>query len=315
MQSAVCTLFEGHYHYGLAALINSLYKNEFRGDVYVGYKGSLPFWASGSVENDGIKWAGVKTLTLSGGLQIHFMPLDTKAHLTNYKPDFMLRLFDGPAKEAAGLLYFDPDIVVRCKWSFYETWINHGVALVHEITANDMPASHPIRKEWVKVIERCNLTVKRNLTSYINAGFCGVNSGNIEFLKKWSLIIDTAVKDYAFKSENFKFSSRTEIFFAGDQDAFNIAAMSCDSDLSEIGPDGMDFVHGGFTMSHAIGAPKPWKKNFFTSSFKGIGPTMADKRFWANSKGPIECYSKNTLRIKRLSMIFATLLGRFYAKK
>ena len=42
MDSVICTLFEGHYHYGLAAFINSVLRYNFKGCIYVGYKGKLP---------------------------------------------------------------------------------------------------------------------------------------------------------------------------------------------------------------------------------------------------------------------------------
>jgi len=311
MYSVICTLFEGHYHYGLVALTNSLYKNGFRGSIYAGYRGLLPDWATNLYNDDHIG-PGTQTFEVANGLQIHFIPLITNIHFTNYKMDFMLDLFNGPAKNASGIVYFDPDIIIKCKWDFFDKWISHGVAVVHEITANDMPYNHPVRKEWEKVISKRNLAVKRNLNSYLNAGFCGISKDHIEFLKIWSLIMRIAENDYGYENAYLKHTHRTDPFFAGDQDAFNMAAMCCESPLSEMGPEGMDLTYGGFTMSHAIGSPKPWKKNFLYSAILGNKPSIADKAFWLNMKFPIKCFDNNFIKRKQLSIAVASFIGRFY---
>ena len=70
--TAVCTLFEGHYHYGVAALVNSLYKQGYRGSIYAGYRGSLPKWADQAHVLHG---EGEMTLAVAGDLCIHFILL------------------------------------------------------------------------------------------------------------------------------------------------------------------------------------------------------------------------------------------------
>lgn len=317
MNSVICTLYEGNYHHGVAALVNSLYKNGFRGAIYVGYRGeTLPPWAGEAKNNPDLEWKNASTLIVTEGIELHFLPLNTNYHLANYKPNFMLQLWSGPAKNSDGMFYFDPDIVVRTQWSYYENWINHGVALVHEILSNDMPPTHPLRKDWEKVAVKMDRVVTNNLNSYINSGFCGLRKKNISFLFDWEQIIQTGIKHFGFIPEQFQHfkGGRGFLFFAFDQDAFNIAAMTANVPLSEMGPEAMDFVYGGFTMSHATGSPKPWLKSYLISALKGKPPTLADKAFWNYVGSPIDSLGWGVIKFKMLSMKVASFVGRFYRK-
>ena len=142
MNSAVCTLFEGNYHYGVGALANSLYAQGFRGTIYAGYRGPLPPWVNGSKTTD-----GCTDFSPVEGLVLRFIPLSTKAHLTNFKPDFMLSLWQKQCPQAESIFYFDPDIVVICSWPFFERWVQAGVALCADINPS-MPKNHPLRHAW-----------------------------------------------------------------------------------------------------------------------------------------------------------------------
>lgn len=315
MYSVICTLFEKDYHHGLAALTNSLYNNGFRGDIYAGYRGALPDWTSLAQDNEFMLWPGSKTLEVNKGLKIHFLPVNTQYHLTNYKPEFMIHLWSGPAKDADVMVYFDPDIVIKCKWTFYEKWTSYGIALVHEAISNDMPPTHPIRLEWEKVIKTCNMRVTRQLYSYINGGFCGVSRQYSGFLKVWAGIMNSAIQHYGLEPAKFMPSDRTNIFYASDQDALNIAAMCCEVPISEVGPEGMDFIHGGWLMSHAVGSQhKPWRKKFILEALKGNSPSLAERGFWKNVKGPVMSFPTNQIKLRRLSILIAAFIGRFYRR-
>jgi hypothetical protein len=315
MKSAICTLFEGNYHFGVAALINSLARQGFKGSFYVGYRGILPEWSHSATADSSLGYDGATTLILNADLKVHFLPVTVTYHLTNYKPVFMLDLFAGPCKDMERIAYFDPDIVVKCRWEFFETWMSHGVALVHEVVNNDMPPSHPIRKEWEKVVLLSDNVVTRQLSSYINAGFFGVAKPYIEFLELFRDIMDVARTHYKFDDSVFQFTAdRSDIFFAKDQDALNIAAMCCKCPISEMGPEAMDFVSSGFTMSHAIGSPKPWSKNFTRFALKGVAPSMAEKEYWKNVTGPISLHTSSHIKLKLSALKFASFIGRFYRK-
>lgn len=315
MPYSICTLFEGHYHYGVAALTNSLYKKGFRGSIYAGYRGKLPEWSNRAKETTSFQWKGSKTLEVADGLQIHFLPVDTDYHFANYKPEYMIQLFEGPASDAEGLVYFDPDIVVKCNWDFYETWLSFGVALVHELLYNDMPASNPIRRQWEQLIAESNRSITSDINSYINSGFCGIPKNCVQFLSVWSEFIELAISKYGFNKGRFRGFQLGHVFYNGDQDALNIAAMCSGCPISEIGPEGMDFVVGGFTMSHATYRPKPWKKNFLRSVFNGIPPNAIELSYWKNVEYPIAPYkNRNRVVFKIYCFKIASFIGRFYRR-
>ena len=142
MNSAICTLFEGDYHYGVGALVNSLHRHGYRGIVWAGYRGVLPRWAS-PVR----KTADYLEFDVGDGCMIRFLTAVTERHLTNHKPEFMLDVWHHRCPDAASLFYFDPDIVIKCAWAFFEEWTAYGVAVCEDVNS-PMPASHPIRHAW-----------------------------------------------------------------------------------------------------------------------------------------------------------------------
>ena len=161
MKHSICTLFEGRYHLGVSVLINSLYKNGFKGDVYIGYRGALPPWSNGIIKNEAIKWEGdVRSLLVKEDLHLHFLPLNTKVSLTNYKPDFMLELLSNPSTTSEGIFYFDPDIVNVAPFGYLKDWTQYGIALAADVNAQ-LANNHPRRMAWRSIFKKYDIELDR----------------------------------------------------------------------------------------------------------------------------------------------------------
>ncbi|MEA3213400.1 MAG: hypothetical protein QOE70_6457 [Chthoniobacter sp.] len=304
MGSIVCTLFEGNYHYGLGALANSLYAHGFRGCIWAGFRGELPPWAQPLVEGD-----GYVSFQVAAGCEIRFVRVVTERHLTHFKPVFILDLLDRLDPEAETAFYFDPDIVVKCRWSFFEEWAGCGVALCEDINS-PMSSSHPIRHQWRAFARRANLPLNRALEVYVNGGFIGLRRNQAGFLALWRGIID-AIEEEKGQLGAMMIEHRPATFYCADQDALNMAIMSEQFELSLIGKEGMDFIPGGYTMSHAAGGAKPWRKRMLASALRGVPPNLADKGYWRHVATPIRLYSPLRRFWQEWALTLGALLGRY----
>ncbi len=304
MKSAICTLFEGNYHYGLGALANSLYHYGFRGTIWVGYRGSPPPWASPLVERNGFH-----EYSFSEGCSLIFVSLATSSHLTNYKPDFMLKVWRELCSDADALFYFDPDIVIKCRWSYYEEWVSRGVALCEDVNS-PLLKNHPLRMAWREFYESHSFYLSSDIERYVNGGFIGVKKTNKDFLRSW-LKVQKVMAPAIGGLNNTNIEDRTFLFNKTDQDALNIALMNTQLPTSLIGKEGMDFIFGGFTMSHAIGGGKPWVKRYWSDALlKRKSPRLSDNEYWKHTQYPIELYSRIALLGKRLDLGVGKLLSR-----
>jgi hypothetical protein len=308
--SGVCTLFEGDYHIGLAAFVNSLSRAGYAGPIWAGYRGALPPWLD-QLE----RTPDPHTYLVAGTIELTFCSLETKYHFTNYKPQFMLDLLAGPACDCDYMWYFDPDIFLRCKWSYFQDWQNYGIALCQEVVNNLIPADAPLRHRWMSVAESIGLSDPRALNHYYNGGMVGVPATQTGFLDNWRRILERAKTEGCdlniFRGKGW---GREMPFMASDQDALNVAAMYSKHPLSTMGPEAMGFIPGGFTMFHAIG-PKPWRGSFLQRALSARPPTEADKFFLTQVSSPIRVYSTIQLRTKRFACLLAAFIGRFYRRR
>lgn len=307
MHSAVTTLFEKDYHHGAAALANSLTTNGFEGTLWAGYRGELPAWAKGEkLEN------GQTKMSLSPKASLRFVPVDTPMHFTNYKPWYMISVLEQLDPHADAVFYFDPDIVVPTRWSYYEEWTGYGVAM-SEDNHYHVGRHHPLRHAWKAFAREKNLPIRHEFSRFCNGGFLGVRREFGSFLKLWADLVEAAEPETG-SLKSWQKLDRTHRFGCGDQDAMNVAAMITEHPVAIYGPNGMDFVPsaGRPMMSHAVDKPKPWRKQYLREFLRGRAPSRPDRLFWEYASSPIELFPAHHVKRQRTSLRLAAFLARFY---
>jgi hypothetical protein len=306
--AAICTLFEGDYHLGLAAFLNSLVRAGYAGTVWAGYRGALPPWL------DQLKRAksDADEYWIADQVRLVFLKLSTSIHLTNYKPEFMLNLLANEARDCKYLWYFDPDIFVKASWSFFADWQSNGIALCQEIANNILPPDAPLRQSWIRAAASIGFADPKPLYYYHNGGLAGVPREYSEFLEDWKRLIEMAGSRYC-DLKNMSHGAPEAPFQCCDQDSLNIAAMYSKFPLSTLGPQGMGFIRGNVIMYHTVGA-KPWRGSFLVNTMKGVPPSDGAKFYLDQAQQPIRPYSRGGLAAKRLACGIAAFIGRFYRR-
>lgn len=300
-------MFEGSYHYGVAALANSLHASGFRGNMWVGYRGALPFWARSAKED-----MFGRALRLPNGMAVRLVEYDTDVHFSLLKPNFMQRVAEYFDPGIQAIFYFDPDIVVRCPWNFFKNWVQNGIA-VCEDTRSPMAQSHPLREAWRKEFGYEYSSPGNRTDMYVNAGFVGVPSISFSVLQRWMDAIRAIMTKHP-GGNAIKFGSRYDPFHVPDQDALNVVLYAGSDPVSLAGRDAMDFSPGGYIMSHAVQHPKPWAKRLLWHALCGEPAFPADKEYWRNVVSPIRLYSPMLMRLRKVELGLSILIGRFYRR-
>jgi hypothetical protein len=297
----VCTLYEKDYDFGVGALCNSIIKSGFKGKIIVGYKGKTPFWLNQFQKvNDSYQLN-------DGKIQLELVNLDhIDYHLGYYKPKFIhycLKTFPN----LKTISYFDPDITLKCSWSFMSKWINCGVALATDNCYQFLHVNHPWRKSWISIFPEKDVISRPEF--YVNSGFIGLKKEDIELINLWQL----GLERYQMNGgEINKFERNAEYDLKGDQDLLNAALMFFPYNrISVIGAEAMGFNTPNYIMGHAISGVKPWQKRFSLAAFKsGEKPSFAEKIYLENTLYPIKLYSSFTLYLKRLDVFIANLITK-----
>lgn len=306
MNTTLCTLFEGHYHYGVAALANSLMANGYSGDLWVGYRGKLADWIVKNASYD----PASGQLRISSDFSLRFVLLDTPVFFTYYKATFMQDVLERYAPQADAVAYIDPDIVLKCAWSDIKAWFDGGIGLIEDVNWN-FPPRHPKRLMWSAWFAPHGVAPRRDLERYYNAGFISVPRQHADFLGLWGRMC-SLVMGYNEGLKEIKSGNAPDLFHSTDQDAMNFALMAHEAPLNTAGADAMDFLDGGYYFSHAIGGAKPWLGRHVRRALKGRPPSPATKAYYRYANHPIQLYSPLQFKLRRLSLGLASAIGRFY---
>jgi hypothetical protein len=315
--SNVCTLFEGDYHFGLGALTNSLYAHGFRGTIWAGYRGDLPPWAKPATAH-----SAYAEYQVAQGCVIRFLRLETTAHLTNFKPDFMLSILDQHDPACEALFYIDPDIVINEPWPSFEEWITCGVAVCEDVNS-PFPVHHPRRVGWRRCFGKIGITLRPRDASYANGGFVGIARGNREFLVTWKRLQDamwTVIggAEFAGIPGGQSVAGRSgffDCFGKTDQDALNAAIEAAgEIPVSFLGRQAMGFESGKAMLPHALGALKPWRNRLVRNALRGCGCPPTDRHYWRFVESPIRLYPNAVLQWRRVQLQVAAAIGRFYRR-
>ena len=309
MNVTLCTLFEGDYHHGVAALANSLIHAGYSGDFWVGYRGALPQWMMNSSQSPS---EGLRTISV-GGLRLRLVEVVSAKHLALFKPEFLRQVLDEWASDADIGVYFDPDIVVKCDWTDFEGWFTPDAISVVVDVNWAFPVRHPKRLMWDRFFGHHDLVRCRALDRYYNSGFIAVPRSCVDVLEKWRTTCDLVVADLS-GAPVLKTGSPASIFHSTDQDALNFTLTATDVPINSAGPDAMDFAPGGYYMSHAVGRDKPWRARFIRRAMRGVPPSSSAKHYQRFAGGPVRSIPIHRLRWQRTSLRVAAAITRFYRR-
>ncbi len=70
----------------------------------------------------------------------------------------------------------------------------------------------------------------------------------------------------------------------------NFALTVSEVPLNTAGPEAMDFLPGGYYLSHAIGWLKPWDGKHIPQALRGQPPRLAAKAYYQFANAPIKVW-------------------------
>lgn len=315
----LAVLTDGGQDPGLAALINSLFRNGFEGTLWVGWRDG------GACLFDRVP------ATVHRRMQIRLLELETERPLSSFKPEFLERVWELAGTSASSVSYLDCDIVLGCRWELIRAWLEGGLAIAEDLPQRTVGAAHPLRRAWRAFMEADGLPPVRELTGYFNSGFVGIPAEARPILPVWRRLVELIERTPGLAPAGPRHYLRgvrlsgvapdvaestlamMRAFLLEDQDALNMALMATSVPLAPMGPDAMGFTEAMHPIVvHALGQEKPWNARYLRRLIRhGAGPSLADDMWWLYSDRPIVADPSLTRGAQRASYVIAKVLRRY----
>jgi hypothetical protein len=302
--SVVCTVAEGSYFNGVAALTNSLVHAGFKGSVVVGYRGSRPAWLA-----DFEKDHASDIYVVAPRVHLKLVELPGTWHLANYKPYFIKQLLE-QLTDVDLVFYFDADIVIKHSWDTFVGWAREGVVLALDIADTYMSPHHVYRRAWQSLASKQGLKC-RDFTGYVNSGCVGINRAYTEFVLVWSALMEELERDGVDMQKQKDYTGRLE-FSRMDQDVLNATIMATKTPIALLGSESMGvFPRTGVVMPHSgfVFHEKPWNRKYLIDALRGFPPDFTHRAYWEFVDGPIRPFNRFKLVRKKIQIRIARLIG------
>ncbi len=305
MKPLLITLYQGDYHLGAAALINSALRHGFDGRIALYHDSEkLPAWTSHLTADGPDKFR-------IGLVEIAFHRIVAPRHFGYHKP-FVMREALRNYPDRGSIIYADPDVLFLAPWSFFESWILQGVAFCLDSQFPQLPAEHPWRATWRQLVKDATGLACRPVSNYPNSGFVALTRDQLPFLELWMALTEQFEKGGG-DTKGFCLEERHRAI-VGDQDLMAAALMAWTGPTSILGPEGMGFTEYFYALSHDINRPKAWRRDFAREAVQGIKPSQGSAFFLEYADQPIPALSPRELNAKKLSFKVARTISRFWKR-
>jgi hypothetical protein len=308
--SVVCTVAEGSYFNGVAALTNSLVHAGFRGNVVVGYRGSKPTWLA-QLHKDHASDVYVVT----PHVQLSLVELPGTWHLANCKALLIKQILLEQFTDVDLVFYFDSDIVIQQSWDTFVEWARDGVVMFLDVADTYMSPHHPYRRAWQSLAAKRGLKC-RDFTGYVNGCCLGINRVYTEFAVVWSALMEELERD-GVDMQDMKNWTGELAFSRMDQDVLNATIMATNMPIALLGPESMGmFPWGNVVIMHAMFQfrKKPWSRNYLLDALRGFPPDRTYLAYWRFVDGPIRPFNKFKLVRIKIQVKIARLIGLLHMR-